>query len=127
MPECPSIFQCYPMLLFLLCVGIGCVCNFGSISNELMSDDESDQKMTKSAGKLLSILCGFLCCTIPCFFIIKMGCDSQGCNSILGWIFAAGPSVLTCCCLMLISVGGGILASTTSAISSNNDYDYEDY
>ena len=121
MSECPSIFQCYPMLLFLLCVGIGCVCNFGSISNELISDDESDQKMTKSAGELLSILCGFLSCTIPCFFIIKMGCDSQGCNSMLGWIFAAGPSVLTCCCLILISVGGGILSSTRSITSSDDE------
>ena len=60
MPQgCPSIFQCYPMILFLICVGIGCLGNLGGISSELMSDDESDQKMLKSEGELLSILCGF--------------------------------------------------------------------
>ena len=121
MPEgCESVFKCYPMILFLVCFLCGCIGNVISISGELTSDDNLEQKLSKSGAKLLSIICGFLCCTVPCFFIIKMGCDSQGCNSILGWIFSIGPTILICCCLMMISIGGGILEAT-----GNVDLDQE--
>ena len=67
-----------------------------------MSEDNTEDKITKSAGKLLSMLCGFICSTIPCFFIIKYGCDTGGCNSLLGWIFSLGPMVLSICCIIMI-------------------------
>ena len=58
---CESVFKCNPMILFLVCFLCGCIGNVVSISSELASDDNLEEKITKSGGKLLSIICGFLC------------------------------------------------------------------
>lgn len=64
-----NIFDCIPLTIFMCCVLCGLMTNIIFIIRELSSDDKN--KNEKTINRLLTMLCGFICCTLPCYFIIS--------------------------------------------------------
>ena len=117
-----TIKECYPMIVFFICVVCGLCGNIVNIIKEFSSSDSMEEKFSKSGATVMSYLCGFISCTIPIFFIIKSQCVKfpRNCNPGWGWFTLIAPSLFICICI-IASITLGVYEFGSGSNEINED------